>query len=99
MLGGSKLTYEQIMSLAEQLKSAANQMDALLNNDIQSLFRLIGTEEIWAGVSASHTREQFDTLSAKFPQFVQAIDDCHRYLMKVVENYRSVDQSVIGNSN
>ena len=42
------------------------------------------------------TKEEFDRLSAKFPEFSSAISNCHKHLLSVVETYRSVDTKIIG---
>lgn len=89
----SRLSYGQITTMAEQLNSSANQMESLLN-EINMLFNKIGTDEVWSGTAAAATKEKFDTLSAKFPEFSQAISDCYRYLLTVVESYKSVDDMV-----
>lgn len=91
----SKLSYGQINSIAEQLSSSASQMEAILE-EIKALFNKIGTDEVWSGTAASSAKERFDKLSAKFPEFSQAVEDCHKYLLQVVENYKSVDTSVMG---
>ena len=91
----SRLSYGQITSIAEQLNSSANQMESLLN-EIKALFDKVGSDEVWSGTAAAKTKEEFDTLSAKFPEFSQAVNDCYKYLLTVVENYKAVDTSVMG---
>lgn len=89
----SKLSYEQVQSIAEQLSTSATQMESLLS-EIKSLFERVGTDDVWSGTAASTTKENFDILSAKFPEFSTAVNDCYKYLMSVVENYKSVDSMV-----
>lgn len=91
----SKLSYSQIQSLADQLQGASTSMESLLS-ELKVLFNKIGNDDVWSGTAASTTKETFDTLSAKFPEFSQAINDCYRYLISVVENYKSVDAMVSG---
>ncbi len=91
----SKLTYSQINSIAENLNSSSSQMESLLN-EIKTLFGKIGTDDVWSGTAASTTKEEFDQLSAKFPEFSQAVNDCYKYLVSVVQNYQSVDAMVTG---
>lgn len=92
----SKLTYGQVQSMAEKLNNSATQMESLLS-EIKTLFNKVGTDDVWSGTAASSTKEKFDTLSAKFPEFSQSVNDCYTYLMSVVENYQSVDAMVTGN--
>jgi WXG100 family type VII secretion target len=89
----SKLSYAQVTSMAEQLKASSTQMESLLN-EIKSLFNKIGNDDVWSGTAASSTKETFDSLSAKFPEFSQAINDCYKYLSSVVANYQAVDKMV-----
>lgn len=92
----SKLSYSQVQSLADQLNSASREMETLLE-EIKTLFNKVGTEDVWSGTAANTTKETFDTLSAKFPEFSQAVEECHKYLLNVVENYKAVDAIVTGN--
>ena len=91
----SRLSYGQITSIAEQLNSSSAQMESLLN-EIKALFDKVGTDDVWSGTAASATKEKFDTLSAKFPEFSQAVNDCYKYLLSGVENYKAVDNAVKG---
>ena len=91
----AKLSYGQVQAMAEQLKSAAEQMEAL-RTEINALFAKIGTEEVWNGTAAATTKETFDQLSAKFPEFSQSVTDCYQYLISVVESYKAVDTMVMG---
>lgn len=92
----SKLSYSQVQSIAEQLKSDSSTMSTLLDTDIKSLFNKIGTDDVWSGTAAAETKARFDTLSAKFNEFYEAIQDCCNYLNNVVENYKAVDAAVNG---
>lgn len=91
----SKLSYGQIQSIADQLNSSSSQMETLLS-EIKSLFERIGSDDVWSGTSASATKETFDQLSAKFPEFSASVNDCYKYLVSVVENYKAVDSMVSG---
>lgn len=91
----SRLSYGQITSIAEQLNTSSAQMESLLT-EIKTLFNKVGSDDVWSGTAAAATKEKFDTLSAKFPEFSQAVNDCYKYLLTVVENYQTVDRSVTG---
>ena len=91
----SKLSYEQVKGKADELNNSATQMDSLLN-EVRDLFDRIGNDDVWSGTAASTTKDAFNRLSAKFPEFVTAVTDCSRYLMSAVENYQSVDHMVTG---
>lgn len=91
----SRLSYEQINGIADQLSSKSESMRDLLEQ-ITNLFNRIGDDGVWSGTAASATKAEFDTLSAKFPEFSQAINDCCVYLRQVVANYQAVDAAVQG---
>lgn len=91
----SKLSYTQVQSMAEQLNNSSTSMENLLN-EIKSLFENVGDDGVWSGTAAAATKEQFDVLSAKFPEFSSAVNDCYKYLISVVENYKAVDAAVNG---
>lgn len=89
----SKISYEQILSLAGQLKTNAQNMEQLLN-EVKMLLNQIGNSNAWTGTSAMAAKTRFDALSAKFPEFYNATSKCHTHLISVVENYKNVDASV-----
>lgn len=91
----SKLTYAQVQSMASQLQSSSQQMENILS-ETKALFDKIGNDDVWSGTAAATTKETFDKLSAKFPEFSESVNDCYKYLMSVVENYQSVDAMVTG---
>ncbi len=91
----STLSYQQIISIATQLHNSASAMEDNLNN-LKALFNKVGNDDVWSGTAAAATKDEFDKLSAKFPEFSQAIDDCYKYLQSVVETYKNVDASVMG---
>ena len=95
-MNGAKLSYEQLETIASQLKSSSDQMAEILNN-IKNEFSKIGDEGTWSGTSAETTKQTFDTLSAKFPEFVEAVESCYTYLTtKVLPNYRAVEAAITG---
>lgn len=90
----SKLSYYQVLAMSNELSSSAKSMEMTLN-DVKTLFNKIGTDDVWSGTAASAVKEKFDKLSAKFPEFSKAVEDCVKYLNQVVENYQSVDKVVM----
>lgn len=91
----SKLSYGQVQAMADQLHGASTEMENTLT-EIKTLFERVGNDDVWSGTAAATTKEQFDELSSKFPEFSQAVDDCYKYLLSVVERYKSVDKAVTG---
>ena len=88
-----KLNYEQILSLADQIKKTSSNMEQILN-EVNTLFNRIGSEDTWAGTAAASAKEQFNRLSAKFPEFYNATNMCYSHLVSVVENYKNVDTTI-----
>ena len=91
----SKISYEQVLSVSDQLKNDANKMQQILEA-VTNEFNKIGNDGTWSGTAASSTKSEFDSLSRKFPEFYSAITDCSTYLNSMVENFKSVDQAVTG---
>ena len=88
--------WEKIKEAIDRLIGWIKQLIKYIRDGVKSLFDKIGTEDVWSGTAASKTKETFDQLSAKFPEFSQSINDCYKYLTSVVENYKSVDTMVTG---
>lgn len=91
---GSALTYSQIDAISTNLKSYSTEMEALLN-EIKTLFSKVGTDSVWSGTAAQSAKEEFDRLSAKFPEFSNAVNECANYLNTVVANYQAADRQVM----
>lgn len=89
----SKISYEQIVMLAEQLQTASQNMETILN-EVTTLFNQIGDSGVWSGTAAQLSKSQFDSLKAKFPDFYIATSKCCSHLKSVVENYKNIDASV-----
>lgn len=93
-MNGSTLTYGQIQSISQNLKSYSSSMEQVLG-EVKSLFNNVGNESTWSGTAAASAKEEFDKLSAKFPEFSKAVNDCAAYLDQVVANYQNVDQQIM----
>ena len=90
----SKVSYSEVSNKSAELKSAASQMEALLE-EVRAEYNKIDSEGVWAGDAAGKIRAEFDRLSAKFPEFSQAVNECATYLDGVVANYQAADQAII----
>ena len=97
-MNGSSLTYAQISEISANLKTYATNMEDALGQ-IKSLYSKVGQDTVWAGTAAEAAKENFDKLSAKFPDFVNAVNECSDYLNTVVANYQAADTEVSGQSN
>ena len=92
-MDNTKIQYEQIGSLATNLKNSASNMEQLLN-DVAGLINQVGNSDVWNGDAAQAAREKFGKLINKMPEFYQATNMCYSHLMSVVQNYKSVDTTV-----
>ena len=90
-----ELSYDEMELIAENLSSKADEMNEILAN-VKNEFQMIGEKGVWSGDAAAASRAEFDELSAKFPNFVEAIDDCSKYLRNVVANYKAAEQTIKG---
>ena len=86
----SSLSYERLNQHAAELDSASKDMDRILN-EVRGLLARVGSEDMWAGTAAMKTKEAFEQLAAKFPQFVQSVRECQEQLKNVVTNFQEVD--------
>ena len=87
-----KLTYDEMLGIASELESTVNNMNSLLNTEVVSSFNKVGNSDVWSGDAATQVKEEFDTLSAKFPEFISAVETEYKYLRQVVANYQAADQ-------
>ena len=91
-MNGSKISYEQVLAMADQLKRSSQEVESILSN-VSSLLSRVG--DVWSGQTASEAIAKFEQLSRKLPEFSNAIASCQTYLTSVVENYKNVDQTLI----
>lgn len=90
-----KVSYQQILDIANKLKDYSTNMQELLD-EIGKDFEKIGTDGVWSGEAATTVKEEFSKLSARFPEFYETVSNCSTHLTTVVENYKSVDNAVNG---
>ena len=88
-----KLNYNELLAHADELQTQANNMQEILST-VRTLFGQVGTGDVWSGTTASANREQFDRLSAKFPEFYDIIQRCKDNLIKIVEDNKAVDRQL-----
>jgi len=91
----SGLSYQEIRTISNTLKTKANTMQGLLNN-VKTQFNKIGGADVWSGTAANVAKQDFDQLSRKFPEFYEAVSSCAKYLDSVVSRYEAVDRAVSG---
>lgn len=87
------LSYSDILTISNTLSTNSKSMQTLLG-EIKTLFNKVGSDDTWSGTAASETKQTFDTLSKKFPEFYEAVDEASKYLKQVVANYQAADKAV-----
>ena len=88
-----KLSYEQMLSIASELETTVNSMNSLLNTEVVALFNKIGNSDVWSGDAASSAKAEYDAFSAKFPEFIAAVETEYKYLRRVVASYQEGDKA------
>ncbi len=78
-----KISYSEVENLANKLKTAGTDMEAILS-EIKMLLSKIGDDGTWSGEAAVEAKATFDEISVKFPEFSQSVIDCGSYLINTV---------------
>lgn len=91
-MNNSRILYDQVLTLAGQLKTSAQNMESVLN-EVKTLLNRVGSDA-WSGNSANIAKERFDALVAKFPEFYNVTGQCYEHLTSVVEGYKNMDNMI-----
>lgn len=94
----SSLNYDKLNEDANQLNTAARRMNDLFT-EIDGLFKKVGTDEVWRGLSASESKANFDRYSVTFPEFVEAVVDCSNYIARMVSSYQETENAAMNAAN
>lgn len=95
MEGFSGLSYAQIEDISAQLNNKATRMREILEAVTTELNK-VGGDETWSGTAASAAFDEFNKLIPKFHEFWETTTECSKYLHRVVETYKSVDNKIMG---
>lgn len=91
----TRLSYEDVNSMASKLGTAAENMQTVLG-EVKTLFEQVGDDSTWSGTAANNIKAEFDELSGKFYLFHEAVTACQSHLNTVVENFKAVDSALTG---
>ncbi len=91
-----KISYEQMRDKAASLRTSANNLQAIFDQ-VKVEIGKIGVEDTWKSNAATEFVNKFNTLSAKFPDFITKVNDCATFIDNTVNAYETSDQK-IGNS-
>lgn len=89
---------EGCRAAANDLTKSANTLDNLLNDELTGIIGKV--KEAYDSETASELYAAFDKMKAKFPDFIQSVNDCANYLSNTVapayEKVESTASSKIG---
>lgn len=88
-----KISYEQVTSTAQSIKSSANNMQQILNNVTQKMNQ-VGNDDVWKSSAAQQLLMRFKELSSKFEIFYTEIDNYSKFLLRTVETYKAADAAI-----
>lgn len=67
---------------ANDLTSAANKLDSLLNTDLNGIISKV--KGAYESETADELYAAFDKMKAKFPSFINSVNNCSKYLKETV---------------
>ena len=67
---------------ANDLTSAANKLDSLLNNDLNGIINRVKCA--YESETADELYAAFDKMKKKFPDFINSVNNCSKYLKDTV---------------
>ena len=82
-----KLSYEQSREKANSITNSAKTLSDLLDRVDAVISKNVGSEDFWHGEDAEQYLANYRSLSAKFPDFVQKINDYATFINATVDAY------------
>ena len=67
---------------ANDLNKAANTLDTILNQELVSIINKV--KPMYNSETAEQLYAAFDKMKAKFPEFIQSVTECSKYLSDTV---------------
>ena len=92
-MNGEKISYEQARAKADSLRKSAGMLQNVFDQ-VKSEISKIGTEDTWKSNAATEFVNKFNSLSAKFPDFIEKVQDCATFIDNTVEAYESSDNRI-----
>lgn len=81
---------------AEELTTAKNNLDAILNQDLNGIMAKV--KNAYQSEGADDVYAAFEKVKAKFPQFIQSVNECSTYLRDTVAPaYEKLEAKVSSN--
>lgn len=84
------------ITAADELTAAKNKLDALLNQDLNDIMKNV--KNAYQSEGANDVYYAFDKVKEKFPQFIQSVDECSKYLRETVAKaYEDLEAKISSN--
>ena len=81
--GEFSISYEQVESIANTLKSSANKMQSILEDVSAKMTEVYG--DAWKSNASNEHMAEYNRIKAKFENFYGEVTKCSNYLTTVVE--------------
>ena len=88
-----KISYEQMRGKADSLRTSATKLQEIFDQVKVEISKL-GTEDTWKSSAATEFINKFNSLSGKFPDFIQKVRDCATFIDNSVEGYETADSKI-----
>ncbi len=90
MAGNIGVDYGKIQDTSSGIKNSAQKMNQTLSEVKASMNSVKGS---FSSGAAETLYERFNTLSAKFPEFVEAVESYSTFLNKLVTSHQELDEA------
>lgn len=93
-----KISYADLKQCSDELHSTCKNINATLDN-ISNIKDKITRGEYWVGKASEHYVNKLRTLSNTFDEVFSELQKTALYLDKILGDYTTTDQTIIGRSN
>lgn len=88
-----KISYEQARAKADSLRKSAGTLENVFD-EVKAEIGKLGVDETWKSDAATEYINKFNTLAAKFPDFIQKVQDCATFIDSTVDAYVTSDSKI-----
>lgn len=89
----NKITdYESLNSNGIEIGKIAGEMEAILEN-VSNEIKKLGSDDSWNGTTLEGAMDIFRTQMAKFPNFVQSVNDCSTFIKNAYTEYKAAESA------
>ena len=88
-----KISYEQARAKADSLRKSAGTLENVFD-EVKAEIGKLGVDETWKSDAATEYINKSNTLAAKFPDFIQKVQDCATFIDSTVDAYVTSDSKI-----